>query len=80
MDFIDSNLEMLQKSGEELFNQLAQPKTVETQDGATEQEPSDLDQLLDVLEENVVTTDEATPEMKSETQKIEEKLKEKLDK
>ena len=80
LDFIDSNLEMLQKSGEELFNQLAQPKTVETQDGATEQEPSDLDQLLDVLEENVVTTDEATPEMKSETQKIEEKLKEKLDK
>ena len=80
LDVLDSNLDMLQKSGEELFNQLAQPKTVETQDGVTKQEPSDLDQLLDVLEANVVTTDEATPEMKSETQKIEEKLKDKLDK
>lgn len=82
-DLIDSNLEMLQKSGEELFNQLSQPKTA----GAEEKEnsdtvgvSSDLDKLLDVLEDRVVITDDKTPEMKSETQKIEEKVKEKLEK
>lgn len=82
-DLIDSNLEMLQKSGEELFNQLSQPKTA----GAEEEEnsdtvgvSSDLDKLLDVLEDRVVITDDKTPEMKSETQKIEEKVKEKLEK
>ena len=76
LDLLDSNLEVLQKSGEELFNQLAQPKTGE--EGETSV-PSDIDHLLDVLEENVVSTDEATPEMKSETQKIEEKIKEKME-
>ena len=84
-DLIDSNLEMLQKSGEELFNQLAQPKTNGAEgedvlsDSAVESMSSDLDMLLDVLEDRVVTTDDATPEMKSETQKVEEKIKEKLD-
>lgn len=85
-DLIDSNLEMLQKSGEELFNQLAQPKTIgaeaETEgfsDTAIENMSSDLDMLLDVLEDRVVTTDNETPEMKSETQKVEEKIKEKLE-
>lgn len=86
LDLIDSNMEMLQKSGEELFNQLAQPKTAgasengEKDGSAIENMSSDLDKLLDVLEDRVVTTDTDTPEMKSETQKIEEKLKEKLDK
>jgi membrane protein required for colicin V production len=85
LDLIDSNMEMLQKSGEELFNQLAQPKTAgaadsKEEENAIENVSSDLDKLLDVLEDRVVVTDESTPEMKSETQKIEEKLKEKLDK
>jgi len=83
-DLIDSNLEMLQKSGEELFNQLAQPKTAGAEaegvsDSAVESMSSDLDMLLDVLEDRVVTTDAETPDMKSETQKVEEKIKEKLD-
>lgn len=81
-DLIDSNLEMLQKSGEELFNQLAQPKTAgeeESGETALEGMSSDLDKLLDVLEDRVVITDAETPEMKSETQEITEKVKEKLD-
>ena len=82
LEFIDSNLEMLQKNGEDLFNQLAQPKTQETKEPETEAAPkpadeliSDLDKLLDVLEDKVVVTDEKTPEMKSETQKITDKVK-----
>ncbi len=81
-DLIDSNLEMLQKSGEELFNQLAQPKTAgeeESGETALEGMSSDLDKLLDVLEDRVVITDAETPEMKSETQEITQKVKEKLD-
>ncbi|MBQ8481042.1 MAG: CvpA family protein [Alphaproteobacteria bacterium] len=82
LDLIDRNMDMLQKSGEELFNQLAQPKTSGQEDGgesALESMSSDLDKLLDVLEDRVIITDEATPEMKSETQKVEEKIKEKID-
>ncbi|MBR3675932.1 MAG: CvpA family protein [Alphaproteobacteria bacterium] len=82
LEFIDSNLEMLQKNGEELFNQLAQPKTQEVKEPEAEAAPkpadeliSDLDKLLDVLEDKVVVTDEKTPEMKSETQKITDKVK-----
>ena len=81
-DLIDSNLEMLQKSGEELFNQLAQPKTAgaETEESEdVEDTSSDLDKLLDVLEDRVVLTEANTPEMKSETQKIEDKIKEKIE-
>ena len=81
-DLIDSNLEMLQKSGEELFNQLAQPKTAGAEEENSENTgkiSSDLDKLLDVLEDRVVLTDEETPEMKSETQKIEDKIKEKIE-
>ena len=83
LDLIDSNLEMLQKNGEELFNQLAQPKTAgaenESIDSTFDNVSSDLDKLLDVLEDRVVITDSETPEMKSETQIIEEKIKEKLE-
>lgn len=80
LDLIDSNLEMLQKSGEELFNQLAQPKTAGAEGGENaDDEASDLDKLLDVLEDRVVQTEEDTPEMKSETQKIEVKIKEKME-
>lgn len=82
-ELMDSNLEMLQKSGEELFNKLAQPKT-SAEDGEVgstfEEMSSDLDKLLDVLEDRVVLTDEDTPEVKSSTQKITEKVKETLEK
>ena len=82
LDLIDRNMDMLQKSGEELFNQLAQPKTPgeeESGEAALESMSSDLDKLLDVLEDRVVITDAETPEMKSETQEITEKVKEKLE-
>ncbi|MBR1601110.1 MAG: CvpA family protein [Alphaproteobacteria bacterium] len=80
-ELIDSNLEMLQKSGEELFNQLAQPKTSgeEENDTSLNGAASDLDKLLDVLEDRIVITDKQTPEIKSETQEITEKVKEKLE-
>lgn len=59
---IDSNIDVLQKGGEALFNQLAQPKTTpkETKsEGVTADDlVSDLDKLLDVLEDKMVTTDE----------------------
>lgn len=79
---MDSNLEMLQKSGEELFNKLAQPKA--SGEGGEDSSPienmgSDLDRLLDVLEDRVVLTDDETPELKSDTQKITEKIIEKLE-
>jgi ElaB/YqjD/DUF883 family membrane-anchored ribosome-binding protein len=69
----------LQKNGEELFNELAQPQTVspETQD-VVDDLSSDLDDLLDVLEDRVVTTDEQTPELKSDSQKVIEEVKEKV--
>ena len=73
------NLKMLQKNGEELFNELAQPQTVspETQE-VVDDLSSDLDDLLDVLEDRVVTTDDQTPELKSGSQKIIEEVKEKV--
>jgi membrane protein required for colicin V production len=73
------NLKMLQKNGEELFNELAQPQAVspETQ-GVVDDLSSDLDDLLDVLEDRVVTPDEQTPELKSDSQKVIENVKEKI--
>ncbi len=73
------NLKMLQKNGEELFNELAQPQTVspETQE-VVDDLSSDLDELLDVLEDRVVTTDDQTPELKSNSQKVIEDVKEKV--
>lgn len=57
---IDNNIDVLQKNGEVLFNQLAQPKTA---DGSKSENSdtvddlvSDLDKLLDVLEDKMVTT------------------------
>lgn len=56
------NGEVLKKSGEELFNKLVQPKVdgeTKTQDEDYEkEETSDLDKLMDELEDKVVTTDE----------------------
>lgn len=75
-DAVD-NLKALQKSGEELFNELAQPKTA-SESSDEEDLSSDLDKLLDVLEDRVVTTDETTPEMKSETQEIMDTVKDKV--
>ena len=57
---LGNNLQVLKKSGEELFNDLVQPKTAgETQGEGENIEPdaSDLDRLLDVLEDRMVTTD-----------------------
>ena len=80
---IGSNLDVLQQSGEALFNQLAQPKTSQVSDEngniVSQESASDLDMLLDVLEDNMVVTDEQTEEIKSETQKINDKILEKLD-
>ncbi|MBQ9034862.1 MAG: CvpA family protein [Alphaproteobacteria bacterium] len=76
-DAVD-NLKALQKSGEELFNELAQPKTA-SESSDEDDLSSDLDKLLDVLEDRMVTTDETTPEMKSETQEIMDTVKDKVD-
>lgn len=81
LEFVDSNLQMMQKTGQELFDQLVQPKPAAEEDktdGNNEDMTEDLDRLLDVLEDKIVTTDENTPEMKSETQLITEKVKKKL--
>lgn len=73
------NLKALQQSGAELFEALAQPKAAsEDANEATEDLGSDLDQLLEILEDRVVLTDENTEEVKSESQKVEEKVKEKV--
>lgn len=62
LDSIDSNIDVLQKGGEALFNQLAQPKTAKEEDKSdgisADDLVSDLDKLLDVLEDKMVTTDE----------------------
>lgn len=79
-DAVD-NLQSLKKDGEELFNQLAQPKTVGDEGTTVEDDlSSDLDMLLDVLEDRVVTTDEKTPELKSESQEIMKSVKDKVEK
>ncbi len=66
LEFIDNNFDVLQQNGEELFNQLAQPKTSEkageNTDSTTDGITSDLDKILDVLED--VVTDEPMPETK----------------
>jgi membrane protein required for colicin V production len=75
------NLQALKKNGEELFNELAQPKTAGNNEDATADDlSSDLDRLLDVLEDRVTTTDEETPELKSESQEIMNNVKDKLEK
>lgn len=73
------NLQTLKKNGEELFNELAQPKTAGNSADTADDLSSDLDMLLDVLEDRMVTTDEKTSEMKSESQEILENVKDKVD-
>lgn len=73
------NLQTLKKNGEELFNELAQPKTAGNSEDTADDLSSDLDMLLDVLEDRMVTTDEETSEVKSESQEILENVKDKVD-
>lgn len=78
----DAASDVLKKSGEELFNKLVQPKVEgeaeAKEDGYKKDETSDLDKLMDELEDKVVTTDESsTPvkeEKKQEIKKIDENL------
>lgn len=57
--------DVLKNSGEALFEKLAQPKPEseadEGTDGYQNKETSDLDHLMDVLEDNIVTTDKTAP-------------------
>lgn len=78
----DAASDVLKKSGEELFNKLVQPKvegeTEAKEDGYKKDETSDLDKLMDELEDKVVTTDESSVHVKEgkpqEIKKIDENL------
>ena len=74
--------DVLKKSGEELFNKLVQPK-VEGEakaenEGYKKDETSDLDKLMDELEDKVVTTDESATPAKDEGVKEIKKIDENL--
>ncbi len=70
---IDAASDVLKKSGEELFNKLVQPKVegeAKAQDeGYKKDETSDLDKLMDELEDKVVTTDESAASTKEKAPK-----------
>ncbi|HBO49804.1 MAG TPA: hypothetical protein DD619_03315 [Alphaproteobacteria bacterium] len=74
--------DVLKKSGEELFNKLVQPKVdgeAKAQDeGYKKDETSDLDKLMDELEDKVVTTDENAAPAKDEAPKEIKKIDENL--
>lgn len=78
----DAASDVLKKSGEELFNKLVQPKVEgeaeAKEDGYKKDETSDLDKLMDELEDKVVTTDESSSPVKEkktqEIKKIDENL------
>lgn len=78
----DAASNVLKKSGEELFNKLVQPKVEgeaeAKEDGYKKDETSDLDKLMDELEDKVVTTDESSSPVKGgkpqEIKKIDENL------
>ena len=74
--------DVLKKSGEELFNKLVQPKVegeAKAEDeGYKKDETSDLDKLIDELEDKVVTTDENSAPVKNDTPKEIKKIDEKL--
>lgn len=74
---IDSNLEVLKKSGEELFNDLVQPKPA-GEEGSEIPDSSDLDQLLDGLEDLVVSTEGVSEAPESISQKITDKVIDKV--
>lgn len=79
---IDATGDVLKKSGEELFNKLVQPKVegeAKAQDeGYKKDETSDLDKLMDELEDKVVTTDDNTASAKEKAPKEIKKIDEKL--
>lgn len=79
---IDAAGDVLKKSGEELFNKLVQPKVegeAKTQDeGYKKDETSDLDKLMDELEDKVVTTDDNTASAKEKAPKEIKKIDENL--
>lgn len=74
--------DVLKKSGEELFNKLVQPKVegeVKAEDdGYKKDETSDLDRLMDELEDKVVTTDDSSAPAKEEAPKEIKKIDENL--
>ena len=74
--------DVLKKSGEELFNKLVQPKvegeTKADDDGYKKDETSDLDRLMDELEDKVVTTDDSSAPAKEEAPKEIKKIDENL--
>lgn len=78
----DAASDVLKKSGEELFNKLVQPKVEgeaeAKEEGYKKDETSDLDKLMDELEDKVVTTDESSSPVKGgkpqEIKKIDENL------
>ena len=79
---IDAAGDVLKKSGEELFNKLVQPKVegeAKAQDeGYKKDETSDLDKLIDELEDKVVTTDDNTASAKEKAPKEIKKIDENL--
>lgn len=79
---IDATGDVLKKSGEELFNKLVQPKVegeAKAQDeGYKKDETSDLDKLMDELEDKVVTTDDNTASAKEKALKEIKKIDENL--
>lgn len=78
----DAASDVLKKSGKELFNKLVQPKVEgeaeAKEEGYKKDETSDLDKLMDELEDKVVTTDESSSPVKEgkpqEIKKIDENL------
>lgn len=78
----DAASDVLKKNGEELFNKLVQPKVEgeaeAKENGYKKDETSDLDKLMDELEDKVVTTDESSSPVKEgkpqEIKKIDENL------
>ncbi len=79
----ENTQDILKKSGEELFNKLVQPKVENENDeakdnGYEKDETSDLDKLMDVLEDKVVTTDENSDSAKETSPKEIEKIDENL--
>ncbi len=78
----DAASDVLKKSGEELFNKLVQPKVEgeaeAKEDGYKKDETSDLDKLMDELEDKVVTTDESSSPVKEEKPREIKKIDENL--
>lgn len=78
----DAASDVLKKSGEELFNKLVQPKVEgeaeAKEDGYKKDETSDLDKLMDELEDKVVTTDESSSPVKEEKPQEIKKIDENL--